>query len=104
MKKLKFKQGDWCFYKFKLVQILDVVENRITSVSDGSIISDGYDLSSECYPLDMKVKQISDTVNSWYNDFHREGNNAINYPDLTRELVRRWVEMCEFRDDDKKKC
>jgi len=102
MKKLKFKKGDWCFCEFKLQQVMETEENRITSVSDGMFRLGNLDLSDRCYPLEMSVKQISDTVSHYSTEFYNLKNNAINHPDLNRELIRRWVELCENRNDEKK--
>ena len=100
MKKLKFKKEDWCFCEFKLQQIVETEENRITSVNDGMFSLGSSDLSDRCYPLEMKVKQISDTVASWSREFHNLKNNSLNHPDLNRELIRRWVELCDNREDE----
>ena len=100
MKNLKFKKGDWCFCEFKLQQVMETEENRITGVSDGMFRLGSSDLSDRCYPLDMDVKRISDTVAYWSEKFHELKNNALNHPDLNRELIRRWVELCENRKDD----
>ena len=102
MKTLKFKQGEWCFCEFALQQIMETEENRITGVSDGMFRHGGYDLSDRCYPLEMKVKQISDTVAYWSKEFHKLKNNSLNHPDLNRELIRRWIELCDNRDDEKR--
>ena len=100
MGKLKFKKEDWCFCEFKLQQIMETEENRITGVSDGMFRLGSSDLSDRCYPLEMKVKQISDTVAYWSTEFHRLKNNSLNHPDLNRELIRRWVELCDNREDE----
>ena len=100
MQNLKFKKEDWCFCEFKLQQIMETEENRITGVSDGMFILGSSDLSDRCYPLEMKVKQISDTVAYWSTEFHRLKNNSLNHPDLNRELIRRWVELCDNREDE----
>lgn len=100
MESLKFKQGEWCFCEFVLQQVTETDENRITEVSDGMFNHGGYDLSYMCYPLEMKVKQISDTVAYWSKEFHALKNNALNHPDLNRELIRRWVELCDNRENE----
>ena len=102
MKTLKFKQGEWCFCEFTLQQVIETEENRITGVSDGMFRLGGYDLSDRCYPLEMNVKQISDIVAYWSKEFHALKNNALNHPDLNRELIRRWVELCDNRDNEKR--
>jgi hypothetical protein len=102
MKNLKFKKKEWCFCEFKLQQIMETKKNRITSVSDGMFRLGSNDLSDRCYPLEMKIKQISDTVAYWNKEFHKLKNNSLNHPDLKIELIRRWVELCDNREDEKR--
>ena len=100
MEKLKFQKGEWCFCEFRLQQIMETEENRITRVSDGMIRSSSSDLSDRCYPLEMDVKCISDTVAYWSTKFHELKNKSLNLPDLNRELIRRWAELCDNRKDE----
>ena len=100
MGELKFKKGDWCFCEFKLQQIQETQDNRITCVSDGMFSLSSNDLSNKCFPLDMKIKQISDTVDYWSNAFHNLNNNSLNYPDLNRALISKWIEMCENKENE----
>jgi len=102
MKNLKFKKGEWCFCEFKLQQVMETEENRITGVSDGMFRLGSQDLTDRCYPIEMKIKQISDTVSYCSDEFHKLKNNSLNHPDLNRELIKRWVEMCENKDDKEK--
>jgi hypothetical protein len=102
MEKLKFKQGDWCFCDFKLQQVKETEDNRIVSVFDGTFIHSGYDLSDNCYPLEMKVKQISDIVYIQMERFQALKNNALNYPDLNRKLIEVWIELCDNRENKDK--
>lgn len=101
MQQAKFKTGDWCFCEFKLQQILETEENRVTEVSDGSFRMSGNNLSDRCFPLDLKIKKVSDYVSYWSDRFHKLNNNSLNYPDLNRELIQRWAEMCENINDEK---
>ena len=102
MKKLKFQKGEWCFCEFRLQQVTETEENRITRVSDGMFSSFSSDLSGRCYPLEMDVKCISDAVAFWSVKFHELKNNSLNHPDLNRELIRRWAELCDNRKDEKR--
>lgn len=102
MKNLKFQKGEWCFCEFKLQQVIETEENRITAVSDGMFSLGSSDLSDRCYPLELDVKRISDYVAFWSTEFHKLKNNSLNHPDLNRELIRRWVEMCDSREDKKR--
>jgi len=100
METTKFNKGEWCFYDFELCQVTEVEENRITEVQDGIATHSGSDLSETCYPLEMSVKRISDSVAYWSDKFHELKNNALNHPDLHRELIEMWVELCENRDNE----
>lgn len=102
MNKFNFKKGDWCYCQFKLQQIMETTDSRITEVSDGYFRTGSHDHSDECFPVTMDVKRISDDVEYWYKEFHNLKNNALNHPDLHRKLVEMWVEMCLNKDDEKK--
>ena len=91
----KFNKGDWCFCEFKLQQVQEIEDDRITRVSDGHFTMSGRDLSDVCYPLNMRIKLISDTVAYWSAEFHNLKYYKLNHPDLNRELIKRWIEMCE---------
>jgi hypothetical protein len=98
---VKFEKGDWCFCEFKLQQILEVDGDKVREVSDGSFRLSSSDLSDRCYPLDLKVKRISDSVSYYRDKLHEIKSLNLNYPDLNRELIGRWCEMCNVRNDDK---
>jgi len=94
-----FKVNDWCFCEFKLQQILSMKDGKVTEVSDGAFRMSGNDLTDRCYPVDMKIKQCSDTVAYWSHKLHELKHNSLNHPDLNRELISRWVEICENIND-----
>ena len=100
MKARDFKQGDWVFCEFKLQRIKELREGGASTVSDGFVEMGGHDI--DCYPLNMKIKVISDNVSAWSRELHALRNNSLNYPDIHRELLRRWVEMCDNADNEKK--
>lgn len=96
----KFKVGDFIFCEFVLQQIKEMNGEDITCVTDGHFQMTGNSLNDRCYPLDLRIKVISDSVKSWSKRFHDLKNNSLNYPDINRELIRIWVEMCEIKDND----
>ena len=102
MQKAKFQKGDWCFCEFKLQQVMNTEENRITEVSDAMFRMSGYDISDRCFPLDLTIKRCSDIAAYWSKRFHELNHNSLNHPDLNSELISRWVAMCESKDDEKK--
>jgi hypothetical protein len=97
----KFKVNEWCFCEFKLQQITDMEGDRVTSVSDGMSILCSSDLSDRCFPLDLKIKRITDAVAESYDLLHLKSKVNLNYPDLKRAFVSRWVEGCKVKDDEK---
>ncbi len=98
--KLNIKVGEWCFCEFKLQEIREVTNGRITSVSDGVCVMGG-DSTSVCFPLDVNIKRISDSVLYWSKKFHETTLGGINHPDLNRKMIAIWVEMCRVKDDEK---
>ena len=102
MKEPKFKKGDWCFCEFTLKQVTETREDCITSVSDGYFSHGSSDLSDRCYPMEMRVKLISNEFEYWSKKFHELKNNALNHPDLNRELIGRWCKACDDRNDEAK--
>lgn len=99
----EYKKGDWVFCEFELSQIKEVDDNaNITDVSNGSIRTGGRDLNSKCYPLDLKVKVLSEHVKDWSDRLHDLECNSLNYPDIHKKLVQKWCEMCDNREDQDK--
>lgn len=95
---VKFKTGDWCFCEFTLSQITECAEDgRIRSVTDGFFNLSGHDLTDRCFPLALDVKRISDDVDYWSKKLLNLNQVNLNHPDLNRELIHRWAEMCEKR-------
>jgi len=97
----KFKVGNWCFCEFKLQQIKRIEDGEIMGVTDG-LFEHGGQLTDRCFPMDMKVKIISDNVMYWNNEFFKLKNNALNHPDLNWKLIDMWVKMCHNKDNEKK--
>ena len=98
---LKFQKEDWVFCEFKLQQIMETKENRITEVSDGMFRMSGHDISDRCFPLTLSIKRVSDTAAYWSKQFHEAKCNGLNHPDLNRALISRWAEICENIDNEK---
>lgn len=94
-----FKKGDWCFSEFQLKQIKKMEDGRITSVSDGSFITGSYDLTDECFPVTMEIKKVSEEFEYWRRKIHELNCNSLNHPEIHRDLVQRWVRICEKIDD-----
>jgi len=99
--KKELKVGDWCFSNFELCQVKRISDGRVTEVSTGIISRSGHDLTESCFPLEMKIKRISGSVEYWYKKLHELHHLNLNYPDIVRSLEERWIEMCHAKDDDK---
>ena len=95
-----YKVGDWLFCEFKLQQVTRVEGSQITEVSDGNFCHSSNGLNAQCFPLEMKVKLISDSFKYWSAKLHKEGNRSLNYPDIHCWLVDKWANTCEHRGDD----
>jgi hypothetical protein len=96
-----YKKGDWVFCEFKLQEILEVEENRVTSVHDGWFEMGSLDLSDRCFPLTVRNKVISDSFKNFSDQVHAIRNNGLNYPDINRYLISKWVDCCEETNDEK---
>lgn len=94
--------NDWCFFEFKLCQIKEVNNGNPTMVTDGSFQTSGGSFSERCFALGIPIKNASDSVAYWSDKFHAAKINGLNHPDLHRELVRRWCEICENIDHKEK--
>jgi len=60
-------------------------------------VAGGYDL--KCFPLNMRIKTISNEVKYWYDKLGDVKSN-LNYPRFSDELENRWIKMCENKDDE----
>jgi hypothetical protein len=91
-----FKKGDWVFNDLVLKQIKSIDDGRIRCVTDGIFELSGYDLTDRTYPLTVDIKCISDTFKYYYDMLHRSGPRGLNFPDINRWLISKWVDACEY--------
>ena len=99
---MPFKVGDWCFCEYKLSQIMEMEDGRITEVSDSMFRHSSRDLSDRCFPLSLWNCNISMNFQLMSERIHRKGNNSLNYPDIHRHLVALWMDACSFGEDKEK--
>ncbi len=97
--KNNFKVNDWVFSEFELKQVLEVEDGKVVRVSCGRFETFGMHLA--CYPLSLRIKNASDAVKYWQNQFHSVKPSSFNFPDLRRALESKWVHMCEAITQDK---
>lgn len=70
--------GDWIIFEYRIVQIKEAKDGRVTSVSDGQFETSGYDLSDRCFPLTLANKNAADYIESYAARVHREGGPGLN--------------------------
>lgn len=94
-----FKVGDWCFCEFKLCQIGRMEGNKVIEITTGWVRMNSSDLSDRCFPMSLAVKTFSESVDAEYERLRKASKN-LNFPDLHREYVRRWVDICDCLMED----
>lgn len=89
----QWKEGDWCFYDYKLYQILEVKsDGSVRTISDGIFILSSSDFSDSCFPLNMENKRISDTFTYLYEKLRRETNGIkLNHANVQRYCIQQWL-------------
>ncbi len=96
----KWKVGDWCFCEMKLQQIKEMEGERVTCVTDSFFSLGSYDLSDRCFPLDLLVKNISDCFVTFQERIRSQDRVLkLNWPDINRWFVVKWVDACAIRND-----
>lgn len=108
--KTNWKVGDWCFSEFELKQIKDIRERSdgvaITQLSDGFFGHSGYFLNGVCYPMDLKVKMISEHYKRCEDKLQAINDEDIipkgSFSNIYRLLVNKWCNCCDDKDDNEK--
>lgn len=108
--KTDWEIGDWCFSEFELKQITDIRKykdgNAITSVTDGMFNHSGSFLNDVCYPMDLKIKGVSDFFKSYEKKLQNiDDENIIakgEYSSVYREIVTKWCKCCDDIEDNNK--
>jgi len=96
-----FKVGDEIYEEFKLKEIREVRDGIIWSLHDKYFISSGNYSPSQCFPVEDKVKSLSETFENWSHELHQL-NAQLNYPKIRGYLNNRWIDACDARTDDEK--
>lgn len=95
------KTGDWVFCEFKLQQITEMKEGRVTGVSTGYISMGSYDLRDRIFPMTKRIKVISEEFERSYSKLHdNSGTLNLNFPDFNRWYIEKWVETCKDSEND----
>ena len=90
----QWKDGDWCFYEYKLCQIA-VKDGKVREASCGMFRTSGNDLSAECRPLTLRNANLSQHAQYWSDKLHKEGHAGLNHPDIHRKMVELWCAACD---------
>jgi len=96
----KWKVGDWCFFEFELYQIQECNEEIVGEVTNGCVACSGKDLSDRCFPLDLRIKVISEEFYLYSDKIHKLNYNSLNIPDIHRYMVNLWVDTCNHKDNN----
>lgn len=98
----RWKDGDWCFYEFKLCQIV-VKDGKVKEATDGMFRTSGQDLSYGCAPLSLHAANLTQHAQHWSDRLHKEGPSGLNYPDIHRKLADLWMDACIATERDEQK-
>lgn len=95
----KFNVGDWIFCNLALHRIEEMRGDDITTITDGFFSKGSSSWNDEAFHLDIRIKVISANFEGQKDKLHREGNRQLNFPDIHRWLVKKWVAACRVKDD-----
>lgn len=94
------KANEWVYHEFTLGQVIQ--ESGRFEFSDG-VIRHAYDVRTRCFPLTMRIKNISEEYERWNKKLHEIPLNGLNFPDIHAWMVDHWTETCKYVEsgDDK---
>ena len=94
--------GDFCFHEFRLSMIKEMRGLEAT-IGNGIIETYG-SLLGNCQPLEYKIMQISQTFEHYYDQLRRDTERcSLNWPDIRWWFVKKWMEACDNKDNDKER-
>ena len=102
MRDTNYKVGDWVFCEFKLQQIREINESFV-SVTDGmfEMSMSKYHFDSNSFPLEMRIKRISDAFLAHAERVHKEViHNGVNYRAIYDRMIEKWVIACQYEDEN----
>lgn len=92
-----FKEKDWCFCEFSLVQIKRMKNGQVTKVTDG-YIDHGGNLTEECFPLNFEVVYISEKFRDYWKII--TDTRHPKTAEIHSKLVEWWVKCCRKKDNE----
>jgi hypothetical protein len=97
----QFEIGDWIFFEFELVQIVNVdKEGCIKEVSDGITSISGKSLNNYCHPLTRKNNTITIIFNYYFNQIKDVEARGLNFPDIKRYYADVWSKACSISENN----
>ena len=94
----QFTVGQWVFFEFKLACIEQIEEDRVTKVTTGYMSCSSFNISQNCFPLDVHGKIVSEEFDHQYDELYNKWKHShLNWPDLHRWFVSSWRELMQKR-------
>jgi len=94
-----YKKGDWLFHEFDLFEALeDSKGESMFDIHNGSVETCA--VESQCVPLTIRNKNISESFASIYSKIRELHNNGLNYPDIHWYFTKKWLQACSEKDDE----
>ena len=79
----KLTVGQWVFFEFKLACIEQIEEDRVTKVTTGYMSCSSFNISQNCFPLDVHGKIVSEEFDHQYDKLYTKWKHShLNWPDL----------------------
>ena len=94
----KLTVGQWVFFEFKLACIEQIEEDRVTKVTTGYMSCSSFNISQNCFPLDVHGKIVSEEFDHQYDKLYTKWKHShLNWPDLHCWFVKSWRELMQKR-------
>ena len=95
----KLTVGQWVFFEFKLACIEQIEEDRVTKVTTGYMSCSSFNISQNCFPLDVHGKIVSEEFDHQYDKLYTKWKHShLNWPDLHCWFVKSWRELMQKRE------
>lgn len=96
---ITYKVGDWVFFDFELHQITRMDGDRVTGVTNGFLKGASNSFSDRVFPLDLRIKVISDNFLGQKEKLMAIRGANLNFPDIVRWLSSKWADTCREKDN-----
>jgi len=90
--------GDKCLCEFKEQEIIDIEYGCIRTVSDGTFLMSGSDLSDECFPVTIRGLCISESFERDYRTLSDRASGQFNFPDFKRHAISEWCKAMKAQE------